>query len=104
MTGTVLDEQAWRALEATHAERTDAATAGHRARRTDGRRHPVEDFLFTYYPFSPGRLRRWHPGAGVALDAAAGTERAGWRHHRTVGGAVDLDTAAYLVDRGRTVD
>ncbi|HET8769081.1 MAG TPA: 3-methyladenine DNA glycosylase [Pedococcus sp.] len=104
MTGTVIEQQAWRALEAAHAERADAATAAHRARRTGGRRHPVEDFLFTYYPFSAGRLRRWHPGAGVALEAAGGTERAGWRHHRTVGDAVELDTAAYLADRGRTVD
>ena len=104
MTGTVLEQQACRALEAAHAERPAAATAAHRARRTGGRRHPVEDFLFTYYPFSAGRLRRWHPGAGVALEAAAGTERAGWRHHRTVGDAVELDTAAYLADRGRTVD
>src|SRR5690349_848486 len=103
MTGTVLEQQAWRALEAAHAERADAATADHRSRRPDGRRHPVEDFLFTYYPFSPGRLRRWHPGAGVRLAGAAGTERAGWRHHRTVGDAVDLDTTAYLADRGRTV-
>lgn len=35
--------------------------------RAAGRSHPVLDFLFTYYSLKPGHLRRWHPGAGVAL-------------------------------------
>ena len=26
------------------------------------------DFLFEYYPYSPGRLRTWHPGLGVILQ------------------------------------
>ena len=38
--------------------------------------HPVEDFLFRYYNNSPARLRRWHPGAGVLLEDAAGLPRA----------------------------
>jgi hypothetical protein len=99
----VLAEQRWRALERAHAERVDAATAGHRARRAQGREHPVEDFLFRYYRHPPGRLRRWHPGAGVQLGGAATTERAGWRHHRVLGDAVELDVGAYLADRGDTV-
>ena len=33
-----------------------------------GHKHPVLDFLFEYYPYSPGRLRTWHPGIGVALQ------------------------------------
>lgn len=41
-----------------HQERADALTAGHRERRQRGQKHPVEDFLFTYYPFSPAKLRR----------------------------------------------
>ena len=52
-------------------ERADALTAAHRERKRNGLKHPVEDFLFTYYPFSPARLRRWHPGWRVAYDAAA---------------------------------
>lgn len=54
-----------------HEERADALTADHRARRARGEKHPVEDFLFHYYPFSPARIRRWHPGWRVAYDAAA---------------------------------
>ena len=81
----------------------DSATAGHRERRSTGRPHPVEDFLFTYYPFRPAALRRWHPGAGVHLADAADEPRAQWRHYRAVDGHVELDTTAYLLSRGETV-
>jgi hypothetical protein len=100
---TVLTREEWTAREAAHTERVDAATAAHRERRGDGRSHPVEDFLFRYYNHSPARLRRWHPGPGVLLEDAAGTERAGWRHHRVVGDAVELDVASFLEHRGATV-
>ncbi|QIM20396.1 3-methyladenine DNA glycosylase [Phycicoccus sp. HDW14] len=101
---TVLTREAWTALEAAHAARVDAATAAHRERGGDGRSHPVEDFLFRYYNHSPARLRRWHPGPGVLLEGAAGTERAGWRHHRCVGDGVELDVESFLDHRGATVD
>ena len=39
-------------------------------------KHPVHDFLFTYYSQRPAQLRRWHPGFGVALEDAAGARRA----------------------------
>lgn len=100
---TVLDHADWTARARAHADRVDAATAGHRARRAGDRAHPVEDFLFRYYNHSPARLRRWHPGPGVALAGAAGTERASWRHHQVVGDAVVLDVAAFLDARGPTV-
>ncbi|GAA4526273.1 hypothetical protein GCM10023160_20600 [Brachybacterium paraconglomeratum] len=59
------------AARRAHEDRADALTAAHRARRRRGEKHAVEDFLFTYYPFSPARLRRWHPGWDTAYDAAA---------------------------------
>lgn len=33
-----------------------------------GQRHPVDDFLFEYYPYRPGQLQRWHPGLGFFLE------------------------------------
>ena len=99
----VLSRAEWTARADAHAARVDAATAGHRDRRTDGRAHPVEDFLFRYYNHSPARLRRWHPGASVALEGAADTERAAWRHHRVVGDDVVLDVRSFLAARGSTV-
>ncbi len=35
-----------------------------------GARHPVDDFLFEYYPTRAAQLRRWHPGLGTALAGA----------------------------------
>ena len=91
-----LDRADWHAVERAHAERADALTAGWRARRESGTKHPVEDFLFTYYSYKPSALRRWHPGAGVELLDAATEPRASWRF-ATAGqhpGSVTLDEAA----------
>ena len=38
-----------------------------------GERHPVDDFLFEYYPNRPSLLRRWHPGLGIVLKGAEPT-------------------------------
>lgn len=69
----MLDETAWRARAAEHAERVDAFVQPHLARRESRVKHPVHDFLFTYYSQRPAQLRRWHPGFGVGLggDASA---------------------------------
>lgn len=79
---TLLAPAEWQAQRAAHDQRADALTAGRRERRRRGEKHPVEDFLFTYYPFSPSRMRRWSPGwrlACVVADrpAGSGTERPG---------------------------
>ncbi|MDN3309362.1 3-methyladenine DNA glycosylase [Microbacterium oryzae] len=76
---TTLASAEWRAREEAHVARADALTAEHRARAARGEKHPVWDFLFTYYSYKPSVLRRWHPGPGVELDDAASDERAGWR-------------------------
>ncbi|QLQ17294.1 MAG: 3-methyladenine DNA glycosylase [Micropruina sp.] len=55
------------ALAAAHQRRVDALVADHLRRRSRGERHPIEDFLFEYYSYRPGALRRWHPGWGVRL-------------------------------------
>jgi len=44
------------------------------ARRSAGHKHPVEDFLFTYYTQKPGQLKRWHPGAGTVLTGSPASE------------------------------
>lgn len=68
---TVLTAAEAAAARAAHEERADALTAAHRERKQRGEKHAVEDFLFTYYPFSPSRLRRWHPGWRVGYEASA---------------------------------
>ncbi|MBS1675056.1 MAG: 3-methyladenine DNA glycosylase [Actinobacteria bacterium] len=93
-----LDRGDWTARAAAHAERADALTAEHRARQARGEKHPVRDFLFTYYGYKPGLLRRWHPGAGVALEDAA--ERAGWRWYSPVAAAPGSGDAGSSRSRG----
>ncbi|MDO5634685.1 MAG: 3-methyladenine DNA glycosylase [Micrococcus sp.] len=124
---TVLPAPVWTAEAARHqrriAQRTDPIIALHHA----GTRHPVYDFLFTYYSHSPAALQRWHPGPGVVLAAhpddapaihpddapAAGSapaaDRSTWRHYRWVApgehpdaphGGWTVDLAAFLAERG----
>ena len=63
----VLDEAVWRARAAAHEARVDELIGEHLARRGAGVKHPVHDFLFTYYSLRPAQLRRWSPGYGVRL-------------------------------------
>ncbi|HEY0125809.1 MAG TPA: 3-methyladenine DNA glycosylase [Blastococcus sp.] len=99
--GNALPREVWTASTAAHEARIDRWAVPHRERRRRGETHPVLDFLFTYYSESPGRLRRWHPGAGVPLAAPA--PHAGWRWYATDGATVRLDADAFLADRGATV-
>ncbi len=71
-----LDPSEAQARRAAHEARVDRLLAGHLARRARGEKHPVEDFLFTYYSVRPSRLRRWHPGL-PHLDAEAFLARRG---------------------------
>ncbi|MFF1541812.1 3-methyladenine DNA glycosylase [Microbacterium sp. NPDC058269] len=91
----IIARQDWLLREAAHRERADVLTAAHRDRATRAEKHPVWDFLFTYYSYKPAQLRRWHPGAGVELDEAA--ERLDWRWYspgRSAGSTVP-DAAAF---------
>ncbi|MGY1601289.1 3-methyladenine DNA glycosylase [Geodermatophilus sp. SYSU D00815] len=98
--------EVWQERARAHAERADALTAGHRARRVAGERHAVEDFLYEYYGTRPSLLRRWHPGPGAALEPSpeGPAPHAAWRWYATDDdGAVRLDVDAFLADRGDTV-
>ncbi len=100
---TVLALTQWRDLEAAHEARVDAATEAHRRRRALGEKHPTEDFLFTYYPTTPTRLRRWHPGLGVGLDRAAGLPRASWRFYGADDQIVSVDASALATSRAEGI-
>ena len=66
----VLAAEAWRQRRAGHEQRVDALVGKDLHRRRSGIKHPVAYFLFTYYSYRPGQLRRWHPGAGAVLEGA----------------------------------
>ncbi|WP_433537418.1 3-methyladenine DNA glycosylase [Micromonospora sp. CA-249363] len=97
----VLDVATWQARRRAHEERADAWLTPHLARRRRGERHPVEDFLFTYYSHRPAQLRRWHPGAGVELRDADPAEFG--RDYRATSVGVTVDTEGVRVRRGDSI-
>ena len=79
----------WSSYATDHAARVDALLAGHLDRRRRREAHPVEDFLFTYYPTRPNQLRVWHPGPGVRL--LDGSSYDGRRGYVVAEGVASLD-------------
>jgi hypothetical protein len=92
----VLAEPVWRVRAAAHESRVEPWVRPHLERRRLGRTHPVEDFCFTYYSYSPSRLRRWHPGAGTVLAGATARRYLAYAGYRAEGDGVtaDLDRLA----------
>ncbi|MBY4574603.1 3-methyladenine DNA glycosylase [Gordonia paraffinivorans] len=68
---TLLTGEQWRARRDAHRRRVDALIGPYLAARRRGLKHPVIDFLFTYYSSRPSHVLRWHPGYGVTLADAA---------------------------------
>jgi hypothetical protein len=105
----LLPERVWTARATAHEARLARWTGPHQQRRRENRSHPVLDFLFTYYSHPPGRLLRWHPGAGAALGGPAAADRLGEpftaevaarRPDGSAGTGVGLDVPAFLARRG----
>ncbi len=65
---TTLLASAWQQRAVAHRTRAERHTLGARKRRDHGVPHPVEDFLFQYYPYPFALLEAWHPGVGVTLE------------------------------------
>lgn len=108
----VLPPADWRELDAAHARQVRRYADPYLARRSAGRKHPVEDFLFTYYTQKPGQLMRWHPGDGVVLSGEEAAPRRNWKYYRALdddelascglpsgSAAVTLDRGAFLAGR-----
>jgi hypothetical protein len=68
---TVLEESEWRQRRARHEDRVRPWVEPRQERRRSGGKHPTDDFLFEYYPYSVGKLLAWHPGHGTALRGKA---------------------------------
>ena len=67
----VLPRAVWQARWQQHEQLAEHLIASRRQRAALGEADPVDDFLFTYYPFRLSALRQWSPGAGVALADAS---------------------------------
>ena len=79
--GTVtLSLEQWTVRAETHRRRIATFVDSHLHWRTHGLKHPVYDFLFSYYSFSSGQLLRWTPGINVHLESKSG-EGLEWPDH-----------------------
>jgi hypothetical protein len=101
---SVLVQTEWQERQRAHEARVRAWTDPHQARVARGEKHPVYDFLFTYYAFRAAWLRRWHPGPGIALTGEATREFLRWPEYRELvlddgAPAVALDVATLPTPR-----
>ncbi|TDU81051.1 hypothetical protein EI77_00353 [Prosthecobacter fusiformis] len=60
--------QEWHARRDAHLGRVASLADDFVQRRSCQGKHPVHDFLFTYYNFSPAKLKQWMPPLGVSLE------------------------------------
>ena len=103
----ILSPREWRELRDAHEQAVHERTASHLERRSRGEKHPVEDFLFTYYPFKPGKLATWHPGAGTAVVVETSADetyfnRRWYTRSQHAGHTVaHVDVGAWEADRGQ---
>lgn len=105
---TLIPAAVHRERAAGHHRAVGAYTEQFLARRDAGIKHPVEDFLFTYYSFKPGQLARWHPGAGHVLEGAGDAEQADWRFYTrvpdgTAAGGVMVNVAEFCQQRASII-
>lgn len=92
----------WETRADAYRVRAEAFLAPHTARMRSGIKHPVWDFLFTYYSLRPGRLLRWHPGYGVTLTGAGAKDYLGHTGYQRTPDGVRV-SPQYLAARADTV-
>lgn len=68
-----LEFEVWTSQAAKHAELVAPYTDAYVKRRSIGAKHPVHDFLFTYYNCSPLKLKQWVPSLDASLTFPART-------------------------------
>ncbi|HEY0793130.1 MAG TPA: hypothetical protein VGD78_18845 [Chthoniobacterales bacterium] len=86
-----LPENHWKERAAAHRLRLEPLVTPALARSGRHEKHPVYDFLFTYYSFPPAALLRWSPGPGVVLTGESAVPlMAGRKGYTPVEGGVVL--------------
>ena len=98
-TPAALSISEWKSLARTHRAEVEKITVPMRVRRSRREKHPVYDFLNTYYSFSLGRLEKWHPGIGVTLEDDPDHDFSP-KYYRRENGVMSIDTSL-LTEKGR---
>jgi hypothetical protein len=100
----LLPEQEWHARRDAHATRMRRWVQPHQDRKARGEKHPVLDFLFSYYSYRPTRLTRWHPGPDVVLTGRSALEYLDWSGYVQTADGVRLDRAWFTETRRSTTE
>ncbi|MBC8126659.1 MAG: 3-methyladenine DNA glycosylase [Gloeobacteraceae cyanobacterium ES-bin-144] len=95
---TSLSMEEWRNRATVHRARAEHYTIPARRRRDCGMPHPIEDFLFQYYPYPISLLENWQPGCGVVLEWGEAAEFEppplfSERHYTVADGWIAVDTS-----------
>lgn len=69
MVAELLPAERWHRLREAHQAQVLPWITPRLERRSRHEGHPVDDFLFEYYPISTNKLLNWHPGFGFSLAA-----------------------------------
>lgn len=80
--GMVWTRDEWFGRREAHQALVGNRVREHLNRRARGQKHPVEDFLFEYYPFPPAKLATWMPPVGVALEVTESEFESIWPSER----------------------
>lgn len=88
----------WYSLAEDHSKRVANWCDDFVTRRAHHERHPVYDFLFTYYPFPPAKLKKWVPPLGVEIEITSEDET--WLA-QTSELVRNSDTERAYLDRGK---
>ncbi|HEY5814153.1 MAG TPA: hypothetical protein VIT23_16040, partial [Terrimicrobiaceae bacterium] len=87
----VFTEDDWHLSRKRHEARVRQWVAKRLERASRHQRHPVEDFLFEYYPYRPAKLLCWHPGFGVALQGESARSFLSHKYYRETAQGITVD-------------
>jgi len=87
----VMPASAWMQRSLAHERRVRLWTDSHQDRAARGEKHPVWDFLFSYYGFRPAWLRQWHPGPDVLLAGEEARLFLRWPEYRETDRGIQID-------------
>lgn len=65
----IIPHRDWLDCAERFTQQVKSWTDPYRKRKGQGAKHPVHDFLFSYYSYSMGRLETWHPGLDELLES-----------------------------------
>ena len=85
-----IPQRQWRDTASRFTQTVKSWTDPYRKSKGEGAKHPVHDFLFSYYSYTMGRLETWHPGFGVVLEVSEENHFSD-KYYREMNGSVFLD-------------